>query len=164
MAKPKTGVSNKAQYSRVSYLYQAAAYLASQKHSEVLVTDANGEVTTKPPEHDGNSKKALQAATRHLVKDLRAVSQKVQLRISPAMKHSICKNCDTMLIDGDTCTSEVENQSKGGKKPWADVLVRKCNVCGSARRFPLVAERQKRRPYRSAKEDMDVDTQDIKAG
>jgi ribonuclease P protein subunit RPR2 len=65
------------------------------------------------------------------------------------MKHSICKNCDTMLIDGSTCTNEVENKSKGGKKRWADVLVRKCNTCGLEKRFPIGAERQKRRPHRT---------------
>lgn len=162
MAKAKTGIPNKVLHSRLSYLYQAAAYLASQKHSNVLVADEKREAIATSRELDDDSKKSLQASARHLVKDLRAVSQKTLLRMSPAMKNSICKRCDTMLIDGDTCTSEVENQSKGGKKPWADVLLRKCNVCGSARRFPLGADRQKRRPYRSTKDE--VDTQDIKAG
>jgi ribonuclease P protein subunit RPR2 len=152
MAKGKTGVPNKSLHSRVSYLYQAAAFLASQNETSCTKMDCeSGELITTPRELDDYSTKALQATTRHLVKDLRAVSQKVLLRMSPTMKHSICKNCDTMLIEGKTCTSEVENRSKGSKKPWADVLVLKCNVCGSARRFPLAAERQKRRPYRAGK-------------
>ncbi|RYP05947.1 hypothetical protein DL765_009671 [Monosporascus sp. GIB2] len=66
------------------------------------------------------------------------------------MKHTICKYCDTLLVEGDTSTSFVENQSKGGKKPWADVLVVKCNTCGGLKRFPVQAPRQKRRPIREA--------------
>ncbi|RYP86163.1 hypothetical protein DL769_000775 [Monosporascus sp. CRB-8-3] len=66
------------------------------------------------------------------------------------MKHTICKYCDTLLVEGHTSTSFVENQSKGGKKPWADVLVVKCNTCGGLKRFPVQAPRQKRRPIREA--------------
>jgi ribonuclease P protein subunit RPR2 len=54
-----------------------------------------------------------------------------------------------MLIYGSTCTNEVENKSKDGKKPWADVLVRRCATCGLEKRFPVAAKRQKRRSQRS---------------
>lgn len=148
MAKAKSGVPNKSLHSRVSYLYQAAAYLASQKPQQK--DPEIGEPLTASRQCSDVSTKANHAAARHLVKDLRAVSQKLLMRISPAMKHSMCKSCDTMLVEGSTCTSEVENWSKGGKKPWADVLVLKCTVCGSARRFPVGATRQKRRPHRAA--------------
>lgn len=156
MAKAKTSkgtgsVPNKALHSRVSYLYQAAAYLATQQqHSRNDVGRSeppDGESTTNP-QSDGS----LQPASRHLISDLRSVSLKVLMRISPAMKHSICKNCDSMLIDGSTCTNKVENKSKGGKKRWADVLVRRCNTCGSEKRFPIGAERQKRRPHRGTED------------
>ena len=163
MAKTKGGVPNKSLHSRVSYLYQAAAYLATQKPQSETKTDReSGEAITTILGSDNDSAKAHQAAARHLVKDLRAVSQKVLLRMSPTMKRSICKSCHTMLVEGSTCTSEVENRSRGGRKPWADVLVLKCNVCGSARRFPVGAERQRRRPYRTAEER--IDTQEVKAG
>lgn len=164
MAKAKTGsVPNKTLYSRVSYLYQAAAYMATQ-HAESTVT-----ATTVATEKEKKQKSmpaaeisseprstSHQPASRRLVADLRAVSHKVLMRMSPAMKHSICKNCDTMLIDGTTCKNKIENRSRGGKKPWADVLMRKCNTCGLARRFPLTAERRKRRPQRE-QEKLDAD-------
>jgi ribonuclease P protein subunit RPR2 len=162
MAKAKSGVPNKNLHSRVSYLYQAAAYLASQKpQSDPQKDPESAEPLTASRQSTDVSTKAHQAAARHLVKDLRAVSQKSQMRISPAMKHSMCKSCDTMLVEGDTCISEVENRSKGSKKPWADVLVLKCTVCGSARRFPLGAERQKRRPHRAAER---LDAEEVKGG
>jgi ribonuclease P protein subunit RPR2 len=156
MAKGKTGVPNKSLHSRVSYLYQASTYLASQKQSETGTKHEKEGDKAACRADASDSAKGFPAAARLLVKDLRAVSQKIQLRMSPAMKHSICKNCDTMLIEGDTCTSEVENRSRGGGKPWADVLVLKCNVCGSARRFPMAAQRQKRRPYRGTEEKIDA--------
>jgi ribonuclease P protein subunit RPR2 len=160
MAKAKSGAPNKNLHSRVSYLYQAAAYLASQKpQSEPQKDPESGEPLTASRKSTDVSTKAHQAAARHLVKDLRAVSQKSQMRISPAMKHSMCKSCDTMLVEGSTCISEVENRSKGVKKPWADTLVLKCTVCGSARRFPLGAERQKRRPHRTAEK---LDAEEVK--
>lgn len=152
-------IPNKAVHSRVSYLFQAATYLATQQqqHSKIVVessteAESNGitgmaEAEMRPP---FESKASVQPALRRLISDVRAVSLKAQMRMSPAMKHSICKNCDTFLVDGYTCTSEVENKSKGGKKAWADILVRRCDTCSTAKRFPVAAERQKRLPQRSA--------------
>ncbi|EKD14620.1 uncharacterized protein L3040_000144 [Drepanopeziza brunnea f. sp. 'multigermtubi'] len=157
-AKAKSSrVPNKAIYSRVSYLYQAAAYMAAQqehcKSAESQTTKGNDYA-----EPDGSSAESLkplfQCASRRLVAEFRAVSHKALLRISPAMKHSICKGCDTMLIDGSTCTNEIENRSRGGKKPWADVLVRKCSTCGLAKRFPVAAKRQKRKQDRGFPEEI----------
>lgn len=148
MAKVKAGklaasIPNKPAHTRVSYLYQAATYL-SQQHGaqaalEITKTDVH---STTLPAH------IIQSTSRHLLSDLRSVCLKTQVRVSPAVKHSICKNCNTLLIDGSTCTNEVENKSKGQKKPWAAVLLRKCNTCGAQRRFPIASVRQKRRPYR----------------
>lgn len=45
-----------------------------------------------------------------------------------------------MLIPGVSATYEVENKSKNGKKPWADVLIVGCKACGALKRFPVGAE------------------------
>lgn len=139
----KPNAPNSALHSRVSYLFQAARYLASHNQS-------NCSEVTEPKYTDQNSEPSgsYQLYVRSLVSDLRDVSEKVLIRMSPEMKRSICKNCDTILIERSTCLVQLENKSKGGKKPWADVLVRKCNTCGSAKRYPL-APKQKRRPVRS---------------
>lgn len=86
----------------------------------------------------------------HLVSQLRAVSLKGQIRLSQAMKHSICKRCDALLFPGSTSSTRVENKSRGGKKPWADVLVTTCHSCGAAKRFPVGGKRQRRRPHRAS--------------
>ncbi|KAI9056118.1 hypothetical protein LZ554_001046 [Drepanopeziza brunnea f. sp. 'monogermtubi'] len=165
MAKAKiSSVPNKAIYSRVSYLYQAAAYMAAQqehcKSAEAQTTEGNDHAEPAPVGSSAESLKPLfQGASRRLVAEFRAVSHKVLLRISPAVKHSICKGCDTMLIDGSTCTNEIENRSRGGKKPWADVLVRKCSTCGLAKRFPVAAKRQKRKQHRGIPEELAMEAE-----
>lgn len=170
MAKAKPGsVPNKAIYSRVSYLYQAAAYMAAQQEqrkpdqsktaTNIEAMDDSGPESAAVGSSSEPQTPLFQPASRRLVADLRGVSRKVMLRISPTMKHSICKNCDTILVDGKTCTNEVENRSKGGRKPWADVLVRKCNVCGLAKRFPLAAKRQKRKHQRGVQHNLPVEAE-----
>lgn len=176
MAKKKTpGVPNRHLYTRISFLYQAATYLSvageqtreatSQKASEAEAeAEAAAAATAAGPiraELDGTEDKdhgmvgagpptkAAQNMSRKLLTDLRAVTLKSQIRISPDIKRTICKHCDTLLIEGQTCSSAVENKSKGGKKPWADVLVIRCHTCSREKRFPVDVQKQKRRSLRS---------------
>ena len=81
---------------------------------------------------------------------LRSVAQKAQIRLSQDLKHAICKICNSPLIEGETCLRSIENLSKGGRKPWADVLVLKCCACGACKRFPIGAKKQKRKSLRDA--------------
>ncbi|KAI8966102.1 Rpr2-domain-containing protein [Daldinia sp. FL1419] len=139
-------VPNRPVYSRISYLYQAATYLASQSQ------DITNNTATAKPEDNKDSHVDLceNGLARRFITDLRSVSLKNQIRLSPAMKHTICKFCDSLLVEGETSSSSIENKSKGGKKPWADVLVVKCHACEGVKRFPIQALRQKRRPIREA--------------
>ncbi|KAI1163494.1 Rpr2-domain-containing protein [Nemania serpens] len=158
MAKTKTtkSVPNRHLYSRLSYLHQAAAFLGSQvgktrdpKSDPSAPSSIREEgALSDAPKYGFPDQLRLKLA-RDLLTDLRATSLKSQIRLSPAIKNTICKFCDTLLIEGETSTSVVENKSKGGKKPWADVLVIKCNTCGGVKRFPVHAPRQKRRPQRA---------------
>lgn len=162
MAKAKAtsgaNVPHRALCSRIFYLYQAAAYLATQAQP---ATPLSQQKAVSPPKDDPKSlnRETLHPSTtpdlqhthalpRKMISDLRDVSLKMQIRLSPAMKHTMCKRCDTLLVDGTTCTTEVENKSKGGKKPWADMLVKKCCNCGCERRYPVNSDRQIRRPRR----------------
>ncbi|KAI0013761.1 Rpr2-domain-containing protein [Xylariaceae sp. FL0662B] len=152
MAKSKTSgsVPNRPIYSRISYLYQAATYLETHSEPE----GSAGPVRDLKIGNESQDEQALstirakRALSRRLLTDLRASSLKTQIRLSPALKHTICKYCDSLLIEGETSSSVVENKSKGAKKPWADVLAIKCNTCGGVRRFPVQAARQNRRPVR----------------
>ncbi|KAB5560133.1 RNAse P Rpr2/Rpp21/SNM1 subunit domain-containing protein [Coniochaeta sp. 2T2.1] len=140
MAKGKAAatVQNRPLYSRISFLQQAAAYLTQASET------GQNETST------GRQKPISTGAARRLVTDLRSVSLKTRIRLSPAVKQTMCKYCDALLIEGETCTTVVENKSKNGRKPWADVLVRKCHACGNAKRHPLNSARQKSKAIRAA--------------
>ncbi|KAM7221020.1 RNAse P Rpr2/Rpp21/SNM1 subunit domain containing protein [Rhypophila decipiens] len=155
------GVQHRAIYSRVSFLQQAAVLLSTATEREIAseqpsvaedtqrATATAAAILTAPSETvNPNLTHPLQGLGRQLVTDLRSVSLKTRIRLSPAVKQTICKYCDSVLIEGETCTSTGENRSKGGRKPWADVLVRKCHGCGRERRYPVNAPRPKRKTER----------------
>lgn len=158
MGKKQSGsIPNKAIYSRLSYLYQAAACLRSQGVSETAEQPQPSQTGRGQPHSETREETHelcgdIHAITsRRLLSDLRAASLKTQIRLDPAVKRTVCKYCDTLLVEGVSCHSSVENKSKGAKKPWADVLVLRCRTCGGEKRFPVSAARQKRRPFRDGK-------------
>ncbi|KAI1466496.1 Rpr2-domain-containing protein [Daldinia caldariorum] len=162
MGKPKGSgsVPNRPVYSRISYLYQAATYLASQSKGTT-----NDKDITQDKQALGSSR-SEHGLSRRFITDLRSTSLKSQIRLSPSMKHTICKFCDSLLIEGETSSSSLENRSKGGKKPWAETLVVSCHACGGVKRFPLQAPRQKRQTCRAAnsrKEKEKEKDQDLEA-
>ncbi|CAK7217300.1 hypothetical protein SBRCBS47491_003117 [Sporothrix bragantina] len=140
-------VANRPAYSRVSYLFQAAALLAGTKTSNPETSSATLTTTTGEP-NNGVETAPLQGMARRLLTQMRSVSRKTNMRVRPVVKHRVCKYCDTLLVEGTTSLSVVENHSRGGCKPWADVLVVTCTTCGRSRRYPVSAPRQPRRPAR----------------
>ncbi|OAA62503.1 RNAse P, Rpr2/Rpp21 subunit [Niveomyces insectorum RCEF 264] len=110
-------------------------------HSPPPTTTTTTTTASPPP---------LQGMARRLLTQMRAVARKTNMRLRPDVKHRVCKYCDTLLVEGATCVSTVENPSRNGRKPWADVLVVACRTCGRARRYPVTAPRQPRRPHRLA--------------
>ncbi|KAL7818763.1 RNAse P Rpr2/Rpp21/SNM1 subunit domain-containing protein [Trichoderma aethiopicum] len=170
-AKGNPGIQNRHIYTRASYLYQAAVYLANCAQREEV--DSKKETTLSSCQHDDDStssrprreapsgrgisekhenqeRKATMNLSHQVVSDMRSVSLKAQIRKGSSIKQTICKYCDAVLIEGKTCHSFVVNPSKGGRKPWADVLVIRCDTCGNVKRYPVSAPRQKRRPFRTA--------------
>lgn len=95
----------------------------------------------------------------HLATHMRQVAQKSQIRLHTSIKHTICKCCSAVLIEGQTCRKYVENLSRDGKKAHADVLVLQCGVCGVKKRFPVGAKRQKRKSERRQRDGKDDATQ-----
>ncbi|WYZ39296.1 hypothetical protein EsH8_III_001210 [Colletotrichum jinshuiense] len=149
MAKPKSeSLPNRHAYTRVSYLYQAASYLATAQSPKSDSSPNSSRAHDDAYSIDHEKRSTSETVARRFVSDIRAVSLKAQIRPSPLVKQMMCKYCDSLLVEGKTCSTTVENASKGGKKPWADVMVTKCKVCGNVKRFPVCAPRQKRRPFR----------------
>lgn len=157
MAKGKNnGVQNRAIYSRASFLQQAATLLSLSTHrDESAASKGDSSPSQARPVVEGSSEAPppadfqLQGMSRRLATDMRSVSLKTRIRLTPTVKQAVCKFCDSVLIEGHSCTSAVENRSRGGRKPWADVLVRRCHTCGRERRYPVSAEKQRRKTERN---------------
>lgn len=89
------------------------------------------------------TKKPLANLSRVFTSHMRGVSLKTQTRLSVPVKRSFCKRCDTTLIPEINCAQEIRNESRGRKKPWADVLVIRCLVCNTEKHFPQTEKRSK---------------------
>lgn len=148
--KNASGVQGRHNYSRASYLYQAATYLATQVQDSHAAPSLQ-QTGQGPPIQSERQKRALQNMSRQAITDMRAVTLKAQIRQNSDLKRMICKFCDTLQLEGKTSVSTVENPSKDGKKPWADVLVVQCKTCSNVKRYPISAPRQKRRSQRQDK-------------
>lgn len=82
--------------------------------------------------------------SRACLSQMRGISLKTQTRLPVPVKRSFCKRCDTLLAQGVNCEHEVRNASRGRKKPWADVLVIRCLVCGAEKNFPQTDRRSRK--------------------
>ena len=93
----------------------------------------------------------LSPLARHLISDLQGISKKSLIRLQPSIKHTICKRCQSYLKSGHNMTSTIENNSRGGKRPWASVRVDTCSTCDAQKRYPINTKRQPRRKDRVQK-------------
>lgn len=142
--KPK-GIPNKHLHARTTFLYQAASYLTLRSSINSKETGPGDVMPPGTRQIQQPSPLSLQLGS-----DLHTVSRKAQLRLSIGLKRSMCKSCNAVLIPGHTATQTTENRSKGGRKPWADVLVVSCKRCGSKKRIPVGARRQPKKRDRLA--------------
>jgi len=136
-AKAQKGVPQKHLHSRISYLHQAAAYLASAEGTSRSLISAEG---APGPVHSNSLVKSTNSAynqSRNLLSQLRAVSLKSQIRLTPELKQSFCRRCNSLLVPGKTSDMTIANSSRHGNKAWADILLVKCGFCGAVRRFPI---------------------------
>lgn len=138
-AKARKGPAGMAQIhlrARISYLNSVATVLQDtvSKKLEPTAETSQDSHHKLPPSLIGRT--GASNIARQYSSQARAVSLKSQARVPRDMKRSICKRCDARLVSGTSCTDEIENKSRGGKKPWADVRVVKCGTCGTVKRFP----------------------------
>lgn len=130
------------------------AFLTQKEHGPILSVDSGsvfkeeqdylaGEESAGSGSGKARERSNLSNLPRQLITSLLTISQKAQVRLPSSAKHSICKRCHSVLILGSTATSQIENKSLGRKKAWAAVLVKTCNHCGTVKRFPVGAKRQR---------------------
>lgn len=153
---------------RINYLYKIANYMqySAQSSFETTTTTVtaniapeNGEDNNNnnnycpPPQksNKGNAAAQLSNTSRLYVSQMRGVSRKGQQRLPLNVKRSVCKRCDSLFIPEVTCSRKIANPARPGtkSKPWADLLVVECSVCGFQKRYPQcdrtpkLAERKK---------------------
>lgn len=175
-AKLAKGEANKTSKARVNFLYHASQLVHKQRQSidaaprqesspiagaqQSDTVCAGGNVlepsteTSEPSRHHGTQ--------TYLTSHLRSVSQKSQIRLAQDLKRTLCKRCNCYLEPSDTAIEVVENSSKGGQKPWADVKVINCKACGTVKRFPVGAKRQGKKAHRIAKQKQKQDEEEQK--
>jgi ribonuclease P protein subunit RPR2 len=157
MAKDKPrggkGVPNRHLHARTSFLYQAATYLTLQVGAETSSAKGQDTLVYNPSKEASISTHNPSLLGLHLGSHLRAVSLKAQVRLSSDVKRTICKTCNVLLIPGQTSTHILENASKKGGKPWADVLEVGCKICGTKKRYPVGAKRQPKKDERVQSSD-----------
>lgn len=143
-SKGADGAPQKHLHSRISYLHQAAVYLATtrspvnSKHEEA----ASGLLSAASSKQ--LSSRSRNAQTRYLLNQLKGVSKKSQIRLGRDVKRSICRRCHTLMVPGRTCSQTVKNESKGGRKLWADIFEVQCNRCRAVKRFPVGSQAEGR--------------------
>jgi len=133
------GAANKHLQARITYLEKASKYIAQQQF---------GQGDHAPNNHGKEGNAPTYGLPQLLSSHLRSVSLKSQIRVPREVKHSICRSCDTPLIEPSTSETTIENLSKGKAKPWADVQVVTCKACGTRKRFPIGAEKQLKKKNR----------------
>jgi ribonuclease P protein subunit RPR2 len=154
-AKGSQGVANKHMHARVAFLHQAATYLATQSvHSNSNAeNDGTRHVEYEPNHRGGPGREHLVGRpSSYLASQLKQVALKSQIRLHHTIKHTTCKVCDAILLDGKTCRRRIENASRGKKKPHADVLVIQCSSCNAEKRFPVGAQRQQSKKQRATRD------------
>lgn len=128
MVKPPKSIPHKDHYQRISFLYQSSGLFANLEKYQVL--------------------------SRALARNVDLVSKKTVLKLTPAMKRTICKKCHTNLIPGINMKIRIENLSKKQLEK-SQVLVHQCNNCLEQKRFPI----GKNKDYKlfSEREDIAID-------
>ena len=94
---------------RISFLFQAANTLLLTKYGEL---------------------------SRNMARNADLVSKKSVTKLTPSLKRSICRDCNTCLIPGLSQKTYITNDSVA-KSPHNDVLVHECCNCGTKKRFPI---------------------------
>lgn len=165
--KSSSGGVNSHVRARMNYLSKAAAYLqptespargapkdaAHRDDQDELMLDSTPTMSAYGSGGEAHAGSLPQLA-RVCISQMRGVSQKAQLRLPTEQKRAFCKRCDTLLTPGRNCTQEVRNPSRGGRKPWAEVRIVRCDICGTEKRFPLTDRRSRKLSERGKRKEV----------
>lgn len=131
-------VANRDILQRLSYLYQASQLLGTSSVPPPPVpgpipaglhgAERRLEARRRTRERHGTAPADL---ARAYVRDMRAIGMKTNMRMDPAVKRTLCKGCDMVLVPGLTAQVRVNTSSNAG-----NVVCYTCLSCHKPRRFP----------------------------
>ncbi|KXN74000.1 Rpr2-domain-containing protein [Conidiobolus coronatus NRRL 28638] len=107
---------NKEMFSRMNYLYQASHLLQSLSRQS-----------------QNHNKKQLNTVSRYYIKNMKLIGTKNLNRIDSSVKRSICKNCDQILIPGNSCSIEIIEEINETNNSSAIQI--KCTNCNTKKQF-----------------------------
>lgn len=150
-------------HARIAYLNKIATLMASNQDSArhdtreiangvsaIAASSTSSSASQADQSHGSETSLAKHGVPYLYGSQLRAISRKGQVALSQDLKRSLCRVCNGPLIQGQTCTEHLENRSRGGRKPTADVKILHCSTCGTNKRFPVGARRQLKKSKRLA--------------
>ncbi|KAI9067275.1 Rpr2-domain-containing protein [Trametes sanguinea] len=135
-----SSVANRDVIQRINFLYQASTYLSSisQTLPHKSVGDESKPHTVKRKSRSQRKRKPvvrhprdIAELSRSYVGTMRIVGQKTMVRMDPALKRTLCKGCDTVLLPGSTTSVRVHPLPSHGEAVYYT-----CLTCDTTRRIP----------------------------
>ncbi|EMD37650.1 hypothetical protein CERSUDRAFT_123546 [Gelatoporia subvermispora B] len=143
-------VTNRDILQRMNFLYQASAYLNSISPSREPQPSQSQDTSTYTPgsvpssqvgQPAGKRKQPKKLRIRHpttthelarsYVDSMRSIGQKTTVKMDPAVKRTLCRKCDVVLIPGVSATVRVKSSSSHGH-----AMSYTCMTCKTIRRIP----------------------------
>ncbi|OCH93759.1 Rpr2-domain-containing protein [Obba rivulosa] len=143
-------VTNRDIIQRMNFLYQASAYLNSispargpqPSESRIKSLPAQDDTGSSQAQPSAGKQKRLEKLrmrhpttahelARSYVKSMRSIGQKTTVKMDPAVKRTLCRKCDVVLIPGATATVRVKTSSSHGH-----IMCYTCMSCKTTRRIP----------------------------
>ncbi|KAJ2746914.1 Ribonuclease P protein subunit p21 [Coemansia sp. BCRC 34301] len=130
------GLPNREAFERMNFLLQSSQFFAALPiavSSEPAAATAKKKESDGPETRDSSSGATLQTTmmplARLYAKDMKLVSRKCVLRMSPHIKRGICKVCQSPLLPGISSTTRVKGQKRSRR------VITTCQYCGNQTRL-----------------------------
>ncbi|KAJ7594545.1 RNAse P Rpr2/Rpp21/SNM1 subunit domain-containing protein [Mycena floridula] len=145
-----SAVTNREILQRLSFTYQASAYLNSIPVSTVT---------------DGSRKRKRTTAhnlSKRYIDSMKIVGQKTTVKMDPSIKRTLCKGCNVVLMPGSTCTVRVKSKilslsttrdknSSTESSSHGHIMSYTCTSCGTGYCIPAPATLTQETTMKSAR-------------
>ncbi|KAI0089286.1 RNAse P Rpr2/Rpp21/SNM1 subunit domain-containing protein [Irpex rosettiformis] len=142
-------VQNRDIMQRLNFLYQASVFLGTSTqpvphhHPRPEPTNSEPEVIKIVSRRQRRKQEMLEQRnpstaidlSRTYVRSMKVIGKKTTVRMDPAVKRTLCKGCEIVLVPGSTASVRVN-----GSGPHGHAISYTCLSCHTSRRIPAPAE------------------------